>query len=422
MIIPSIDLMNGQTVQLIGGEKHALDAGDPRPIATSFARVGEIAVVDLDAALGKGSNAHLIHDLIKIAPCRVGGGIRDTETALAWLHAGATKVVLGTAAKPDILSQLPKERVIAALDAKHGEVVVEGWTRNTGETIFERMHALRGLVGGFLVTFVEREGRLQGLDLNLVKQLKEAAGDVELTVAGGVTTPQDVADIDRIGAYAQVGMALYTGRFDLADALGAMLQSDRPDGLWPTVVTDEQGIALGLCYSSLRSLKEALRLGQGVYESRTRGLWHKGASSGATQELVNVSLDCDRDALKFVVKQHGPGFCHQNTHSCWGNHQGIAALEKTLQKRVQEPQEHSYTQRLLKDAALLQSKITEEALELAQAHHRNDVVHEAADVLYFTMVAMAKYGVSLQDINQELHQRTLHVFKRPGDAKPAKGV
>ncbi|MEZ4296990.1 MAG: HisA/HisF-related TIM barrel protein [Polyangiaceae bacterium] len=107
MIVPSIDLMGGQAVQLVGGKEKVLDAGDPRPIAERFSVAGEIAVVDLDAALGKGDNAALIRDLCRIAPCRVGGGIRDADTALRWLDAGATKVVLGTAAVPEVLSKLP---------------------------------------------------------------------------------------------------------------------------------------------------------------------------------------------------------------------------------------------------------------------------------------------------------------------------
>ena len=96
MIIPSIDLMNGNAVQLVGGKEMALDAGDPRPIAEKFGRVGEIAVIDLDAALSQGSNREVIEDLLKLAPCRVGGGIRDVETALDWLDKGARKVILGT--------------------------------------------------------------------------------------------------------------------------------------------------------------------------------------------------------------------------------------------------------------------------------------------------------------------------------------
>src|ERR1051325_4187602 len=176
MIVPSIDLMGGEAVQLVGGRTRALSAGDPRPIARRFALAGEIAVVDLDGALGRGSNAQPIRDLIRIAPCRVGGGVRDVPAAIQWLDAGAAKIVLGTAATPEVLNKLPKERVIAALDADNGEVVVEGWRRGTGESILDRMRRLRGLVGGFLVTFVEREGRLGGTNMDLVPALVEAGG------------------------------------------------------------------------------------------------------------------------------------------------------------------------------------------------------------------------------------------------------
>ncbi|HLO40675.1 MAG TPA: HisA/HisF-related TIM barrel protein, partial [Phycisphaerales bacterium] len=106
MIIPSIDLMDGQTVQLIQGKTRELEAGDPRPLAEKFGQVGEIAVIDLDAAMGKGSNEALIKDLLRRARVRVGGGIRDVETAMKWLDAGAEKVILGTRAVPEILEKL----------------------------------------------------------------------------------------------------------------------------------------------------------------------------------------------------------------------------------------------------------------------------------------------------------------------------
>ncbi|MCP4593727.1 MAG: phosphoribosyl-ATP diphosphatase, partial [bacterium] len=326
MIIPSIDLMDGQAVQLVGGREKVLEAGDPRPIAERFALAGEIAVVDLDAALGRGSNAPLIRELLRIAPCRVGGGIRDVESALGWLDAGATKVVLGTAAAPEVVRELPRERVIAALDAVDGEVVVEGWRKRTGCDIVSRMRALAGLVGGYLVTFVEREGRLQGCDFERARQLSEVAGDAQLTLAGGVTTTDEIASLDALGADAQVGMALYRNRIDLADAIAAPLKSDRPDGLWPTVVVDERGVALGLAWSDGASLREAVTTHSGVYHSRSRGLWRKGESSGATQKLVRVDLDCDRDALRFTVQQNAPGFCHRGTRTCWGDERGWGTL------------------------------------------------------------------------------------------------
>jgi len=424
VIIPSIDLMDGQTVQLVGGREKALDAGDPKPILEQFRLAGEVAVIDLDRALSKGSNQGLIEPLLGMAPCRVGGGIRDVESAIRWLDAGAAKVILGTAARREILEQLPRERVIAALDAVHGEVVVEGWRAGTGRNVVERMRELREFVGGFLVTFVEREGRMVGIDLDDVKRLKEAAGDARLTIAGGVATAAEIAAVDALGVDAQVGMGLYTGRFSLAEAIAAPLRTDRPDGLYPTVVVDERGVALGLAYSSLESLKEAVRLRRGVYFSRSRGgLWIKGESSGDTQELLRIDLDCDRDALRFVVRQHGRGFCHEGTRTCFERFVpatigGVAALDATIRERRATAPAGSYTRRLFDDAELAKAKLREEAEELAAAPGAENAAQEAADVIYFALVNAARHGVGLDEIEKILDRRALKVTRRKGDAKP----
>jgi phosphoribosyl-ATP pyrophosphohydrolase len=412
MIVPSIDLQDGHAVQLIGGATKALDAGDPRPLAQRFGRVGEIAVVDLDAALAQGSNAAVIESLLDLAPCRVGGGIRDVASAISWLDRGAQKVVLGTAARPDVVKELPRERVIAALDARHGEVVVEGWQKRTGQGVLERIAALRDLVGGFLVTFVEREGRLEGTDPDFAKEIRAAAGDAAVTIAGGITAAEEVALLDRMGCDAQVGMALYTGRLELAAAFAAPLKSDRPDGLWPTVVVDERGIALGLCYSDPESLGAALERGHGVYHSRSRGLWIKGETSGATQELLRVDADCDRDCLRFTVRQQPPGFCHLNTRTCWGEDPGLGALARRLAERKISAPKGSYTARLFADPALLAAKLREEAGELAEAEARAAVIHEAADVVYFTLATLARHDVDLAEVERSLARRALKVTRR----------
>ncbi|MEM1422375.1 MAG: phosphoribosyl-ATP diphosphatase [Planctomycetota bacterium] len=418
MIVPSIDLMNGHAVQLVGGERMELDAGDPRPIAERFGRVGEIAVIDLDAALGRGSNAGVIEELLRIAPCRVGGGIRDAETAVRWLDLGARKVILGTAARPEVLRELPSDRVIAALDARDGDVVVEGWTKGTGVSVEERVDELREFVGGFLVTFVELEGRMGGLPEERVRALAGRCGGARLTVAGGVKTPADVAMADRAGADAQVGMALYTGAFDLAEGFCAPLVSDRADGLWPTVVCDEGDRALGLVYSNLESVRAALDAGAGVYHSRSRGgLWEKGKSSGDTQELLSVAADCDRDALRFRVRQRGSGFCHLGTRSCFGGAGGLGALERTLRERLASAPGGSYTKRLFDDPALLRSKLLEEANELIDAATPDEASWEAADVVYFALVRAIAQGATLESIEAQLDRRALRVTRRAGDAK-----
>mgnify|MGYP000030870321 CR=1 FL=1 len=419
MIIPSIDLMGGQAVQLRQGKTLVLQAGDPRPWARRFGLLGEVAVIDLDAAMGKGSNAELIRELCAICRCRVGGGVRDVQTARGWLDAGAAKVILGTRAVPEILEQLPRGRVIAALDARDGEVVVEGWTKGTGTGVIERMSALRPLVGGFLVTFVEIEGTLSGLDPERARPLLEAAGDARLTVAGGVKTVGEIAALDRMGADAQIGMALYQGLIDPADALAATLTTDRADGLWPTVIVDERGVALGLAYSSAESLRLAVAEQRGIYHSRTRGLWRKGESSGATQELLRIDADCDRDALRFTVRQAAPGFCHRQTHTCWGQAAGLGALEATLTDPATVNNPASYTARLLREAGLLDKKIIEEAGELTLAADRGEIAQEAADVLYFTLVKLAAAGVSLAEVERVLDRRALKVSRRGGEAKLA---
>jgi phosphoribosyl-ATP pyrophosphohydrolase/phosphoribosyl-AMP cyclohydrolase len=412
MIVPSIDLQDGQAVQLIGGETKALDAGDARPLAKRFGLVGEIAVVDLDAALGQGSNATVIGDLIDLARCRVGGGIRDAASATFWLDRGAQKVVLGTAARPEVLRTLPRERVVVALDARHGEVVVEGWRKRTGQGVLERIAALRELVGGFLVTFVEREGRLEGTDLAFAKEIRAAAGAAAVTIAGGITTPEEIVELDRLGCDAQVGMALYTGRLELAEAFAAPLRSDRPDGLWPTVVVDERGVALGFCHSDLESLRAALARGQGVYHSRSRGLWIKGATSGATQDLLRIDADCDRDCLRFTVRQRPPGFCHLGTRTCWGEDGGLGELARRLAARKTSAPDGSFTARLLGDPELLAAKLREEAAELAEAETRDAAIHEAADVLYFTLAALARHDIDLAEVERALARRALKVTRR----------
>ncbi|MFM7118538.1 MAG: phosphoribosyl-ATP diphosphatase [Planctomycetota bacterium] len=418
MIIPSIDLMGGQAVQLVGGRELEMEAGDPQAWARRFGIVGEVAVVDLDAALGKGSNAEAIRRLLPLCRCRVGGGIRSVEQAVKWLDAGADSIVLGTAARPEILRELPRDRVVVALDAVNDEVVVEGWRSGTGRTVLDRIAELKEYAGGFLVTFVEREGRLGGTRLDAAEKIAAAAGDVRVTIAGGVTTPAEIAKLDELGCDAQIGMALYKGVLGLAEAFAAPLRSDRPDGLWPTVVVDEHDVALGLTYSNLESLKQAIETRRGVYWSRSRGgLWVKGESSGAVQELLSVGMDCDRDALRFRVRQAGTGFCHRQTRTCWGESEGVIGLARMLRDYLPSAPSDSYTRRLANDPQLLGAKLREEASELAAEESTERVAEEAGDLIYFMLAKLAATGVPLEQVEQILAARRKKVTRRPGKAK-----
>lgn len=186
---------------------------------------------------------------------------------------------------------------------------------------------------------------------------------------------------------------------DAGRAFVKCLRSDRPDGLFTTVVADEAGVALGLVYSSEESVLAAIESGRGVYYSRSRqGLWKKGESSGNFQALVQLDVDCDSDALRFTVEQTGAGFCHLNTRTCWGEAGGLRHLQSMLFSRLQDAPEGSYTKRLFNDPVLLRNKLVEEAQELAEAETISDVAGEAADVMYFAMVRCVAAGATLKDV------------------------
>ncbi|KFY31916.1 hypothetical protein V493_00674 [Pseudogymnoascus sp. VKM F-4281 (FW-2241)] len=207
------------------------------------------------------------------------------------------------------------------------------------------------------------------------------------------------------------------GKLSVPAIIGSQWASDRADKLIPTVVTDERGVALGLVYSSQESISESLKTSTGVYQSRKRGLWYKGASSGDTQELVRLSLDCDQDCLKFVVRQKGRGFCHLPQPTCFGEPGGISKLEKTLQSRKISAPEGSYTARLFSDEKLLRAKIMEEAEELCDAKTKEDIAFEAADLIYFALAKAVSAGVTLADIETSLDAKSVKVKRRQGDAK-----
>ncbi len=418
MIIPSIDIVGGRAVQMVKGDKQGLDCGEPMEVADRLAITGAITVIDTDAAMGKGNNKEIIEKLVHAYPCRVGGGIRDIDAAISWLDAGAEKIIIGTAATPELLSALPKERLAAALDVKAGEIVVEGCRTSTDETVFDRMERLRPYVSEFLVTVIDREGTESGIDLTFVEAVANEAGkQTALTVAGGISTAEELAAIDKLGANGQVGMALHTGKLDLADAIMAPAKSDRLDGLFATIVADEQGQGIGLVYSDMTSVRESVKRKVGAYHSRSRGLWIKGLTSGNTQGLLSIKLDCDRDALLFTVTQTGAGFCHNDTWGCFGEDRGIGKLFRTIEGRRAWAPEGSYTKRLLDDPSLLGQKLVEEARELGEAESKADVVGEAADLIYFTLTAVARAGASLGDVERELHRRSLRVTRQGGDAK-----
>jgi phosphoribosylformimino-5-aminoimidazole carboxamide ribotide isomerase len=222
MIIPCIDLMDGKVVQLVQGREKALEGDSPDEMLRKFAGFPEIQVIDLDAALGRGSNDDLVKMLAAKAVCRVGGGVRSAARAQALIGQGAHRVIVGTSAftktgiNETFLSTLDRERTIIALDSKGGRIVVKGWQEATEFTAEEVLKSLEPYCAGFLCTYVDKEGMMQGTDLDWFRRLR-AATTLEITAAGGITTMDDVKALLAMNIHAALGMAIYTGRLDLEE-------------------------------------------------------------------------------------------------------------------------------------------------------------------------------------------------------------
>jgi phosphoribosylformimino-5-aminoimidazole carboxamide ribotide isomerase len=225
VIIPCIDLMDGKVVQLIQGREKALEGGSPLEMLEKFRAFPQIQVIDLDAALGKnqskGSNDALVELVASRAVARVGGGVRSPERARALIQQGAYRVIVGTAAfdrekLTEIADAATPERIIIALDSKAGKVVTHGWQEATDVSAEEVVRHLEPYCSGFLCTYVDKEGMLQGTDLDWFRRLR-AATRHELTAAGGITTIEEIQELHKLGIHAALGMAIYTGRLNLDD-------------------------------------------------------------------------------------------------------------------------------------------------------------------------------------------------------------
>ena len=423
MIIASIDIQNGKVVQLKQGEELILQRDNALELAADFDRYGEVAVIDLDAAMRKGSNLEMIKPLLRKAECRVGGGIRTSEQAKELVSLGARKIIIGSSAfrvggqfavnvpfLESISKKIGRERLIIAVDARNGEIVVDGWKTPTGLDLIEAAKAVSNYAGELLFTCVEREGTMTGINLEPVRKLREAVS-CQITVAGGVSTLDEIEEIAAIGCDVQLGMALYTGKINLADAFSVSLNwkkgQSAPEGasLLPIIVQSKDNQVMMTGFIDKEALSETFKRGNVCFHSRTRNkLWMKGENSGNVLKLIRLRADCDRDALLAVAEPAGP-VCHTGAWSCFAPNREYTwqYLRDIIEERFKNPAPGSYTATL--DDELVREKIMEEAKELNEAKGKDEVIWEAADLLYFMTVLMTRAGVSVQEIFDELDRR-----------------
>ena len=224
MLIPAIDLKGGKVVQLIQGEKLAIETTDLDHWIERFSGFRRVNVIDLDAAMGSGSNDHLVREICARLPCQVGGGVRTPERAVELCAIGARKVIIGSALFKDGVADAASaqrfsdavgvECVVGAVDSKGGRVVTHGWKTSTGTTAVDAVRSLERYCGEFLYTHVDKEGLMKGTDIQAIRAVRDATRR-PLIAAGGVTTQEEIDELDALGIDAVVGMAIYTGTLKL---------------------------------------------------------------------------------------------------------------------------------------------------------------------------------------------------------------
>ncbi|HVH86159.1 MAG TPA: HisA/HisF-related TIM barrel protein [Terriglobales bacterium] len=220
MLIPSIDLMGGKIVQLVQGERKALEFDDFSEWIERFRKFPMVQVIDLDAAMSTGSNRKLVEELCSELSCQVGGGLRSVEAARLPLSWGAKRVIIGSslfsgrgvnvAFALDLAEQLQAKHLIFAVDSRGGYVAIKGWRQSTGLRPADVMRELEPFCSAFLYTHIDSEGLLQGFPSAVLEDLL-AATKKKLIVAGGITSSEEVQRLDNLGIDAVVGMAIYTG-------------------------------------------------------------------------------------------------------------------------------------------------------------------------------------------------------------------
>lgn len=430
MVISSIDLKDGKVVQLKNGKDPVLERTDSDELINNFNFFGETAVIDLDAALGnsitegkhKGDTANttILKGLLRKGSVRVGGGIRDVKRAKELISLGAEKVIIGSAAwkdgalNTDFLSDLNKaigkQRIIISVDAINGVIAVKGWTESAGIPLIEGAQKAEEWASELLFTCVEREGCMTGIDMDLVNALRKAV-TCRLVVAGGVSSVEEIASLEKIGCDVQLGMALYTEKVALQDAFTACLNwkkvQENSNGLIPLIAQSSSGEVLMMGFANKEALYKTFETKKLTFWSRSRNvLWTKGEQSGNSLHVLKLRADCDRDTILATVEPKGPT-CHTGSWTCFtAEAEATSTLERlysVIASRFANPAPGSYTATL--DNTLVREKVEEEAEELTEAENKDEVIWEAADLMYFVSVLLYKEGVSWDEVLGELDRR-----------------
>ena len=305
----------------------------------------------------------------------------------------------------ELAAAIGKDRIIISVDAINGKIAVKGWTETVDIPLIEGAKQAEKFCSELLFTCVEKEGCMQGTNMDYAKQLREAV-KCRVVVAGGVSSVEEIAALEHLHCDVQLGMALYTNKVNLTDAFVSCLDFEKTP-LIPVIAQSVNGDVLMQGFANAEAVRKTFECGKLTFWSRSRNeLWTKGETSGNFLELVRLRADCDRDSILATVLPTGPA-CHTGSWTCYGTDPGekssMGRLYNIIADRFANPKPGSYTATL--DAKHVREKVEEEAEELCEADTRDEVIWEAADLLYFVNVLMYKEGVTWKDVYDELDRR-----------------
>ena len=332
MVIASIDMKGGHVVQLKNGKDLVLQRDDADSLISEFDKYGEVAAIDLDQALrntdakGNTANTPLLKSLLRKGNVRVGGGIRDVKKARELISLGAEKVIVGSAAwnenpgengllntafLDELVAAIGKQRIIISVDAIHGKIAVKGWTETVDIPLVEGAKAAEKYCSELLFTCVEKEGCMQGTDMESCRALRDAV-KCRVVVAGGVNSLEQIVELEKMGCDVQLGMALYTGAVSLRDSFIGCLDWEKVGGMVPVIAQSTAGEVLMMGYANREAMEKSFDTGKLTFFSRTRNkLWTKGETSGNFLEIVRLRADCDRDTVLATVIPNGADVPHR---------------------------------------------------------------------------------------------------------------
>ena len=438
-IIPTIDISKGRAV-LVNKGNVLTDNGDPFERAKELSINSDFQVADIDAAKGTGSNSEIIKQISNKYSCYVAGGIRSLDKANYFLSENAKRIVIGTSVfNTDLLEKIPSNRLILAFDIDDKfNLLFKGRTEPTTKNLFDVLEQNKKYLSAVTITFHNIEGTGKGIDIEKVKKIKQYLIDQKLesrlVVAGGISSVQEVKDLLDMDVCPQFGYALWKKLFTLGDIYSSIMnydklkkfQTDTQPTLVPCIIIRNDGMPLSLTYTDKDGIKETVDSKELVIYSRSKNKrWKKGTESGNVQHLIQVSFNCDRTSLLYVVE--GNNFCSKDKVSCFNyrnpSRGGMEFLEEIIKATFAENKEdaENFKKKILENKKWLICRILEEVNELSGSNndkHEEILISTISDLIYYLTLYCVSSNIPVIDIYNELARRHFTLSKPKYEITP----